>query len=218
MRSVPILLATAALAVPAAARAQLPRAPVLPADLRAVRVETQAPARPHAPRPSPLSRGFLLFGTGAFGAACDGFALPCAPPAPAAAIAPHRVPRTRVIEVGASTPVDSACGWATHARALTDCLGAAVREEDGHLSAATVRAREPLLRTRPAAAVAAFDSAAAAWSRYRDRECRAQSLALGGAASSYQALACQLRLARERRALLDGAPVAVSGAAPAPAR
>ena len=208
MRSIPILLATA-LAVPAAAPAQRTRAPGPPADLRTVRLETHGPRRapPHAPRPLPRARGVLLLGTGAYGAAygatCDGLTLPCAAPAPSAATAPQRVPRTRVIEVGESAPVDSACAWATHARALTDCLGAAVRAEDERLSAATVRAREPLVRTRPAAAVAAFDSAAAAWTRYRDRECRAQSLALGGTASSYQALACQLRLARERRALLS---------------
>lgn len=195
-----------ALAAPSLVRAQ-PRATVParpPTDLREVRlVHRDAPRRPShtPPRTPPLlaprARSLVILMDPA-GAA----------PAPAAAPAPPpAVPRTLVIEVGASAaPSDTTCGGARDARALLECLTAAVRREDARLAAAHLAAREPLARTRPAASVAAFDAGAAAWARYRARECRARSLAVGGEGDApFQRLTCQLRLARERRALLEAA-------------
>ncbi len=122
----------------------------------------------------------------------------------AAAPAPAHVPRTKVVEVAA--PADTTCRGATDARAMVGCLGAAVRAEDARLAEAEREAREPLARTRPAATVAAFDRAAATWRRFRDEECRARALAIGGgSAAAYEGLACQRRLACERRAALASA-------------
>ncbi|GLC27834.1 lysozyme inhibitor LprI family protein [Roseisolibacter agri] len=212
MRPALLGLAATLLAAPATGRAQLPRASGPPADLRTVRVLPPAIRRavPHAPpraHPRAPAGGvrragpsvLLIDPFGAWATPFAGTAMPVPTPP-----VPPRAPRTRVIEVGDDgAPADAACVTAADTRALTACLASAVRREDERLTATMLRVREPLVRTRPAAAAAAFDSAAAAWARYRERECRAQSLAVGGTADDQHALTCQLRLARERRALLE---------------
>lgn len=195
-----------ALAAPSVVRAQ-PRAtaPVRPpTDLREVRlVHRDAPRTPPRTPPrlpphlAPRARSLVVLMDPAG-------ATPAPPVAPAP---PAAVPRTLVIEVGASAaPGDTTCGGTRDARALLDCLTAAVRREDALLAAAHVAARAPLARTRPAASLAAFDAGAAAWARYRARECHARALAVGEDGDApFQRLGCQLRLARERRALLEAA-------------
>ena len=219
MRPALLALVAALLAVPAAGRAQLPRVSAPPADLRTVRLVTPPVHRaaPHAPpRTHPRARAavILVDPFGAWTAPFAGVAV-----SQTVTATPPRAPRTRVIEVGDDgAPADAACVTAVDARALGRCLASAVRREDERLAATMQRVREPLARTRPAAAALAFDSAAAAWARYRERECRAQALAVGGTVDDQRALTCQLRRARERRALLEAALDPLSEAAPAPAR
>ncbi|MGZ8379865.1 MAG: lysozyme inhibitor LprI family protein [Gemmatirosa sp.] len=218
VRALPPLLVALTLAAPRPADAQ-PRPPRvtapaaaeprLPADLRDVRLRSAEPRRPsehrspahRPPPPGPRRVRPVLIVVDPYGGAFAQTWRASTDAAPA----PRRAPRTKVIDVAAAA--DTTCREADDTRALVECLGTAVRREDARLAESEHRARAPLAQTRPEGSVAAFDRAAEAWRRYREEECRARTLAIGGGtAAAYEGLACQLRLARERRVLLDAGP------------